>query len=86
MGWKTPNSKQNVTSSTRHRSSVEIDGRELERMMLNTRNSGTAANESDSRLTQQATITVIGQILRVVGDKLENVRRDTYEITNYGQV
>lgn len=82
MGWKTSSGKPQLSSSR----SVEINGGELEQIILNTRNSNTDENESDNRLRQHTTITVIGQILRVVGDNLEKVRKDTYEITNYGQV
>ena len=86
MGWKATNGKQELPSAGQ---SIEIDGHELvDQIILNTqsRDSSTEEDGRGSRLREHATITVVGQILRVLGDKLENMAEDTYKIINYGRV
>ena len=97
MGWQKTNDKTEQSNNSgavrRHRAqSVAIPGREVERIILQRQYSSTELNTTVERneleTTQQTslTCTIVGQILRIVGDNLDKVKKDNYEITNYGRV
>ena len=70
---------------------MAIPGREVERIILERQYSSTEIrtverNGVETSEQTAITCTIVGQILRVVGDKLENVKSDNYEITHYGRV
>lgn len=96
MGWQKTNDKSgqlnNSRSVNRDRPhSVANTGRQIERIVLQRHYSSTELATIEGNgltLTQQTslTCTIVGQILRTVGDKLDNVKQDEYEITHYGRV
>ena len=95
MGWQRTTNKPEQPNNSRtvrdRPQSVAIPGREVERIILQQQYSSTeitTIERNGLESSQQTAIacTVVGQILRVVGDKLENVKRDNYEITHYGRV
>ena len=95
MGWQRTTNKSeqpNNSRTVRERTqSVAIPGREVERIILERQYSSTEVrtverNGVETSEQTAITCTIVGQILRVVGDKLENVKSDNYEITHYGRV
>ena len=95
MGWQRTTSKSELSNNSRtvreRTQSVAIPGREVERIILERQYSSTEIrtverNGVETSEQTAITCTIVGQILRVVGDKLENVKSDNYEITHYGRV
>ena len=95
MGWQRTTSKSELSTNSRtvreRTQSVAIPGREVERIILERQYSSTEIrtverNGVETSEQTAITCTIVGQILRVVGDKLENVKSDNYEITHYGRV
>ena len=95
MGWHIntdkPEQSNNSEATRRNRSrSMVITGSEIEQIILQRQYSNTertTVERNGLQTTQQrTTCTIIGQILRIVGDELDNVTKDNYEITNYGRV
>jgi hypothetical protein len=95
MGWQKTNDKSEQSNNPRavrrdRPQSVTITGGEVERIILQRQYSSTetTVQRNGSETTQQTTLTctIVGQILRIVGDNLDNVKKDNYEVTNYGRV
>ena len=95
MGWKKTNNKveqpNNSRTLTRDRpQSWAVSGTDVERILLQRQYSSaelTTTTERNGLQTQETTMAcrVVGQILRIVGDKLDSVAKDEYEITHYGR-
>ena len=87
MGWKTsstsakPRANSINATTTRTRASIEINGSELGQVVVTIEDP-----KARELLTQRSLTSVIGKMLRLVGDELENAKKDSYKITNYGQV
>lgn len=94
MGWQKTNDKaaqpNNSRTLTRDRpQSWSVSGTEVERILLQRQYSSVelTTTERNGLQTQETTLAcrVVGQILRIVGDKLDSVAKDEYEVTNYGR-
>ena len=100
MGWQKTTEKPeqfNINNNTRtarreRPHSVSITGREAERIIVQRQYSSTEFTSTVQRngleRTQETVVkcTIVGQILRIVGDRLDSVKKDNYEITHYGRV
>ena len=96
MGWqKTTNKTEQPNNQSRTLTrdgprSWAVTGAEVERILLERQYTSVEVTrtEQNGTQTQETTVAcrVVGQILRVVGDKLDSAAlKDEFEITHYGR-